>query len=230
MLETQKEEEEAKNHNESFCCGSGGREGKVLVDNCSNWSDFDGLEKAIKDLLISRTITTTKRDLLYNYNRGKGSGNVLTPKYRTRTSYRESPMVVILDVSGSISEKNILGFVNIFKNVSSSIGEKCTIIMWDENLRAIYDSKDDNIRAISGGGTDMASAFEYVKKNIPSKDMANLFLVSDFEDELNNYNFDNLPENLYGVCWSSINSVKDWTGPMFPEFMSHWSEFLVADN
>lgn len=230
MVETKAEQSAAQNqelHGYSKG-GSGGRQGTVLTDGCSNWVDFEGLEKEIKELLINRSITTSKRDLLYNYNRGRGCGDVLTPRYREETRYEDVPMTVILDVSGSISEKNILGFCNIFKNVSRMVDKKCTIILWDTDLRAIFDSKDE-IKAISGGGTDIGSGIRYVRDKMQPADIGNLFIVSDCEDTLEDWNVEDF-DTAYLVCWSNMNVIQRYTDTKFKEFCEQFEKILVKSN
>ena len=232
MVETQAEQAAAQNNeNIGFGrSGSGGAgSGTVLKDGCDNWMDFDGLEKQIRELMINRCITTTKRDLLYNYNRGRGCGDVLTPRYREQTTYDETAMTVVLDVSGSISEKNILGFVNIFKNVSKTCGKKCTIVMWDENLRAIYDSKDENIEAISGGGTDIGKGIKYVKEHMQPNEIGNLFVVSDCADYLDQWDLSGI-ETKYLVCWSSMDVIENYAGNLFNEFCEQFEKILIKSN
>lgn len=227
MLEIKDEQEADSNSLKGYSRDSGGGAGNgtVLVDKCTNWIDFEGLEKEIRELMINRCVTVSKRDLLYNYNRGRGCGDVLTPRYREQTTYDEVPMTVILDVSGSISDKNILGFCNIFKNVSKTCGKKCKIVMWDTGLRAIYDSGDD-IKAVSGGGTDIGAGIDYVRKNFQPSEIGNLFVVSDCEDDLEDWSLEGF-EQPYLVCWSSMDVIEHYTGSLFNEFVDSFEKILV---
>ena len=227
MLEIKDEQEADSNSLKGYSRdgGGGAGNGTVLVDKCTNWIDFEGLEKEIRELMINRCVTVSKRDLLYNYNRGRGCGDVLSPRYREQTTYDEVPMTVVLDVSGSISDKNILGFCNIFKNVSKTCGKKCKIVMWDTGLRAIYDSGDD-IRAVSGGGTDIGAGIDYVRKNFQPSEIGNLFVVSDCEDRLEDWSLEGF-EQPYLVCWSSMDVIKNYTGSLFDEFVDSFEKILV---
>ena len=227
MLEIKDEQEADSNSLKGYSRdgGGGAGNGTVLVDKCTNWIDFEGLEKEIRELMINRCVTVSKRDLLYNYNRGRGCGDVLSPRYREQTTYDEVPMTVVLDVSGSISDKNILGFCNIFKNVSKTCGKKCKIVMWDTSLRAIYDSGDD-IRAVSGGGTDIGAGIDYVRKNFQPSEIGNLFVVSDCEDRLEDWSLEGF-EQPYLVCWSSMDVIKNYTGSLFNEFVDSFEKILV---
>ena len=227
MLEIKDEQEADSNSLKGYSRdgGGGAGNGTVLVDKCTNWIDFEGLEKEIRELMINRCVTVSKRDLLYNYNRGRGCGDVLSPRYREQTTYDEVPMTVVLDVSGSISDKNILGFCNIFKNVSKTCGKKCKIVMWDTGLRAIYDSGDD-IKAVSGGGTDIGAGIDYVRKNFQPSEIGNLFVVSDCEDRLEDWSLEGF-EQPYLVCWSSMDVIKNYTGSLFNEFVDSFEKILV---
>ena len=227
MLEIKDEQEADSNSLKGYSRdgGGGAGNGTVLVDKCTNWIDFEGLEKEIRELMINRCVTVSKRDLLYNYNRGRGCGDVLTPRYREQTTYDEVPMTVVLDVSGSISDKNILGFCNIFKNVSKTCGKKCKIVMWDTDLRAIYDSGDD-IKAVSGGGTDIGAGINYVRKNFQPSEIGNLFVVSDCEDRLEDWSLEGF-DQPYLVCWSSMDVIKNYTGGLFDEFVDSFEKILV---
>ena len=229
MMETKAEQSAAQNQEiAGYSRGGGGGQGTVLADGCSNWVDFEGLEKEVKELLINRSITTSKRDLLYNYNRGRGCGAVLTPRYREETRYEDVPMTVILDVSGSISEKNILGFCNIFKNVSKMVDKKCTIVLWDTELRAIFDSRDE-IKAVSGGGTDIGAGINYVKKQMQPSDIGNLFVVSDCCDNLEEWNLEGF-DTSYLVCWSGMNAIEQYAGNKFNEFCGQFEKILVKND
>lgn len=229
MMETKAEQSAAQNQEiAGYSRGGGGGQGTVLADGCSNWVDFEGLEKEVKELLINRSITTSKRDLLYNYNRGRGCGDVLTPRYREETRYEDVPMTVILDVSGSISEKNILGFCNIFKNVSKMVDKKCTIVLWDTELRAIFDSRDE-IKAVSGGGTDIGAGINYVKKQMQPSDIGNLFVVSDCCDNLEEWNLEGF-DTSYLVCWSGMNAIEQYAGNKFNEFCGQFEKILVKND
>lgn len=227
MLEIKDEQEADSNSLKGYSRdgGGGAGNGTVLVDKCTNWIDFEGLEKEIRELMINRCVTVSKRDLLYNYNRGRGCGDVLSPRYREQTTYDEVPMTVVLDVSGSISDKNILGFCNIFKNVSKTCGKKCKIVMWDTGLRAIYDSGDD-IKAVSGGGTDIGAGIDYVRKNFQPSEIGNLFVVSDCEDRLEDWSLEGF-DQPYLVCWSSMDVIKNYTGSLFDEFVDSFEKILV---
>lgn len=227
MLEIKDEQEADSNSLKGYSRdgGGGAGNGTVLVDKCTNWIDFEGLEKEIRELMINRCVTVSKRDLLYNYNRGRGCGDVLSPRYREQTTYDEVPMTVVLDVSGSISDKNILGFCNIFKNVSKTCGKKCKIVMWDTGLRAIYDSGDD-IKAVSGGGTDIGAGIDYVRKNFQPSEIGNLFVVSDCEDRLEDWSLEGF-DQPYLVCWSSMDVIKNYTGSLFNEFVDSFEKILV---
>lgn len=227
MLEIKDEQKADSNSLKGYSRDGGGGSGNgtVLVDKCTNWIDFEGLEKEIRELMINRCVTVSKRDLLYNYNRGRGCGDVLTPRYREQTTYDEVPMTVVLDVSGSISDKNILGFCNIFKNVSKTCGKKCKIVMWDTGLRAIYDSGDD-IKAVSGGGTNIGASLNYVRKNFQPSEIGNLFVVSDCEDRLEDWSLDGF-DQPYLVCWSSMSVIKNYTGSLFNEFVDSFEKILV---
>ena len=227
MLEIKDEQEADSNSLKGYSRdgGGGAGNGTVLVDKCTNWIDFEGLEKEIRELMINRCVTVSKRDLLYNYNRGRGCGDVLSPRYREQTTYDEVPMTVVLDVSGSISDKNILGFCNIFKNVSKTCGKKCKIVMWDTGLRAIYDSGDD-IQAVSGGGTDIGAGIDYVRKNFQPSEIGNLFVVSDCEDRLEDWSLEGF-DQPYLVCWSSMDVIKNYTGSLFDEFVDSFEKILV---
>ncbi len=206
--------------------GDGGAgQGTVLNDGVSNWSDYDGLEKEIRELLIDRTSTVTKRDLLYNYNRGRFSSDVCVPRYRTETTYDEVPMTVLLDVSGSISQSDILGFCNVFKNIAKSMSKKCTIVLWDTELKAIFDTNDE-IQTISGGGTDIGRGIRWINDNMNPNDVGSLFVVSDCCDNLNEW-LDIYKKTKYLVCWSDMNTINNYIeSSLYNKFMSEFEKVL----
>lgn len=222
-------EAKAKQHDmdAGYSRGNGGGSGVALRDEVTNWSDYDGLEKQIRELLVSKCSTTTKRDLLYNYNRGRFSSDVCIPRYRTETTYDEVPMTVLLDVSGSISQSDILGFCNIFKNVAKSMSKKCTIVLWDTDLRAIFDSNDE-VKPISGGGTDIGKGIKYVNDNMQPADIGSLFVVSDCCDDLEDW-MDSYKGTKYCVCWTDNDTIRRYTGSLYDDWMAEWEKVLVKN-
>lgn len=217
--------EESSNYSRS---SSGKDSGIALNDGVTNWSDYDNLEKQIRELLINRTSTVTKRDLLYNYNRGRFSSDVCVPRYRSETTYDEVPMTVLLDVSGSISQSDILGFCNIFNNVAKSMSKKCTIVLWDTELRAVFDSNDE-IQAISGGGTNIGKGIRWISDNMQPDKVGNLFVVSDCCDELSEW-LDSYKRTKYLVCWSDMNTIKTYIeSSLRSKFMGEFEKILCKN-
>lgn len=208
--------------------GGGDGQGVALNDGVTNWSDYDGLEKQVRELLIDRTSTVTKRDLLYNYNRGRFSSDVCVPRYRAETTYDEVPMTVLLDVSGSISQSDILGFCNIFKNVAKSMSKKCTIVLWDTELRAVFDTNDE-IQPISGGGTDIGKGIKWIADNMNPNDVGSLFIVSDCCDNLNEW-LDIYKKTKYLVCWSDMNTIQSYIeSSLYNKFMGEFEKVLCKN-
>lgn len=201
---------------------------KSLEGDISSWDNYGNLEEEIKELLVNKAETVTKRDLLYHYNRGKFSDDVCVPKYRTETTYEETPMTVLLDVSGSISETNVLGFVDIFKNISKDMDKRCSIVFWSDRLMGVYDSQDE-IKPAIGGGTNIGEGIEYIVENFQGQEIGSLFVVSDCEDNLTDW-LNIYDGTKYLVCWTSLDTIQRFSGSLFEDFKNEFGKILVREK
>ena len=179
-------------------------------------SSFGELERALTKTLIKNSVIS-KRDQLYYYNRNKFNSGVLIPKTRNEEKNIIPTMYIILDVSGSISTQNVSSFCTVFANVAKKINRQSRIILWNTHLVKDYKVKDVII-PYAGGGTAIAKGIEYVQKTYkPSKNDI-LYIVSDFADDLPDWNeqlakikcqkkaimFDSTYERAQMICRQSL--------------------------
>ncbi|HEG8091262.1 TPA: hypothetical protein SFZ51_000848 [Campylobacter jejuni] len=119
------------------------------------------------------------KDPLFNYNRGR-SKDVLIPRVRRNITKgsTESVLTSLVDVSGSMDEKKIMG---LCESINATSVKKKVTALWNTSLvsEIINDIPSDiNI----GGGTDLAPGIKWIAENHPQT--VQLFIMSDFEDDL----------------------------------------------
>lgn len=146
---------------------------------------FNNLLKTLQKLLM-KSVTQSSRDILYNYNRNKNNSNVLIPRVNSRESYTPACLYVLLDVSGSISTMAVSNFCAAFQKIARKLNRKSRIILWNTNLVSDFSVKD-NIIPRAGGGTLMAEGMRYIQKTYSPSAKDVFFLVSDFQDYLDDW-------------------------------------------
>lgn len=197
-----------------------------LIDNVSSWSEYDSLAKKIYNILISRNNILSKRDVMHYYNRRKYNSNVCIPKTKQEIKHESSSMTVILDVSGSIDDSDILGFCNVFKKVANDLSKKCEIILWNTGMVGDYYSNQE-IHAQGGGGTDIAKGIKYVANKKLTDSI--LFIVSDFQDDLDGW-CNIYKGEMYGVCWEKLKDITENLRDVSPkDFFKMFNKILTKD-
>ena len=123
-----------------------------------------------------------KRDIIRKTNQLCES--IIRPKDIEYELEEKLNFFVILDVSGSISVSFISEVVFNFRKLAKDFGKNSRIIFWNGSLVQDKNIKDD-IEYLYGGDTAIYKSFKYFKKNY-EKDLKKsiLFVISDFEDEL----------------------------------------------
>lgn len=165
--------------------------------------------EAITDFIYKHAFIYEKekshRDLIHHYNRGRTRETKTLIGYtRRHRAFRKANVTVLIDVSGSVNEqsvKDVLASLKFLKN--DFVENNSHIISWDTDL--VHDSywMDMSVK-YSAGGTKLAKGIEYSKKYI-KKSYDKLFLISDFEDRLNDWaeSFKNFPGEKYGILTST---------------------------
>lgn len=153
------------------------------------------------DLIVKQTSKRVqykrenKMDPLYNYNRRKFSSDsrqTLVPKVRKivkpviDNSYMRA--IFVVDVSSSMDASEISEIINTIDKAAKSNKKKFdfTIVTWDTDLVQILDLSNLNDMCI-GGGTDIARGIKYVIKNYHKSCEDKIFVISDLEDDLNDW-------------------------------------------
>ena len=162
--------------------------------------EIDDMMKFILNHAFAKAKTFVVRDQMYNYNRRKHSGTVIIPKNKTIEHYQLSNVVVIIDTSGSVSVKSVEDTLACLKAMRGKFNpNKSHVISWDTHL--VEDTLWKELHVdYSQGGTNIAKGIEYAKKYC-KKDNDKLFVVSDFEDNMDDWAraLKNIPGEKYGI-------------------------------
>ena len=162
--------------------------------------EISDMMKFILNHAFAKAKTFVVRDQMYNYNRRKHSGTVIIPKNKTIEHYQLSNVVVIIDTSGSVSVKSVEDTLACLKAMRGKFNpNKYHVISWDTHLVEDAPWKELHVE-YSQGGTNIARGIEYAKKYC-KKDNDKLFVVSDFEDDMDDWSraLKDIPGEKYGI-------------------------------
>lgn len=162
---------------------------------------FELLEKYIMKELTKNT-KTVKRDMLHNYNRNKIGTSVLIPAVRNEKLTKKATIYAIVDTSGSVDSQLVQGFTGSFRKISKRLGYGSRIIYCNTQVEADYGIKD-KIKPFRGGGTQIANGIEYVNKKYNPKTSDVVYIISDFEDSMDEWNevLDKMHCKKKGILW-----------------------------
>lgn len=209
-IETKEDEEEA-----FPIKGVGGNEGKEAgIGDFSNLTEV----KLSKEELIANYIKACVRKPASNYvndvirlhNRGTrvNKQNILYSS-KKRNHVPQPKFCFVLDVSGSMNIDPImkaLGTLNFFfKNISRD----SEVLIWNTRLKERFSIGNIPSKIDMGGGTDMAAAITYAKK----EGFTDCVLYSDLETDLQDLEDASKGINVYPICVdynenSSFNPLK----------------------
>ena len=212
--------------NRGFGRGTGSNPTKLT----ESYETYEELERFILSNITNKIESYEKRDCMYNYNRRRHGTNILIPKIRKQIVNRDSGLTVLMDVSGSVSCDDIKNFVNVFKNISKKLSKNCHLVLWDTRLVAEYGINDE-IYPASGGGTDIALGIAYVM-NKPEYKKTTLFVVSDFEDNLQDWIKTDY-KNAYGICWnekSYNDNIRSFTNETEREWKQLFNKIFIKKS
>lgn len=178
------------------------REGRSATPSpVSTGSKIEDMMKFIIKHAFAKAKTHVIRDQMYNYNRRKHSGTVIIPKNKTIEHYQLSNVVIVVDTSGSVSVKSVEDTLTCIKEMRGKFNpNKSHVISWDTHLVKDTLWKEAEVD-YSQGGTNIAKGIKYAKKYC-KKDNDKLFVVSDFEDDLKDWEkaLRDIPGEKYGIC------------------------------
>ena len=172
------------------CGDRGGAEVAREVDR-----DVDAVDMALHEVIRNmrhRVIKLdTRKDLMRNYNRGIVRSVISPAVTRKVTISQEQKIVYLIDVSGSMDTNLVDRILKaIKKNMAHlSRGLKYDIIAWStrlENHIKDIDPRRSVPRINSGGGTRIAEGIKFFKETYGPE--STLIIISDFEDNLNEWN------------------------------------------
>lgn len=153
--------------------------------------------------VFSQQILNTKSNTMYNYNRHK-HGNLIITKYTKEDIWRPGNIYMVVDCSGSIDSKAISDFISTTKEISKKCGPKSRIIWWDTRLEGDF-RLTENQGPRGCGGTDIAGGIAYVRDKYELQKNDKLFIISDFEDGLYQWNreLEKVKCDCFAICWTS---------------------------
>ena len=160
---------------------------KVSEIKLKEYTQYNKLRKYIYNNVIIEGLDESI-DMLYNYNRRKFSNDInqtLVPKTKIRYKDTHANIVIVADVSSSMPEDIINNIVKtIFK---MKIPNKLfKLVTWNTRFCQEFDIKSKAPHSLKiGGGTNLASSFQYVNKYLNSE--SKLFVISDLCDELKDW-------------------------------------------
>lgn len=202
---------------------TGDEDAEKITTQIADWSDYKDLERKIYSLLQKKEQVLEKRDQLWNYNRGRYGTDVLVPKTRKIQKTRTPYLTVLLDISGSIAEMDVLGFCEVFKSLCRKLSRKSRIVLWNTELARVFEDTDE-IEPESGGGTDIGPGIGWCWENRKPDDL--LFAVSDCEDNLESW-LDRYKKKKYLVCWRDLDTIKERTSDKYLAFRKEWENILI---
>lgn len=153
--------------------------------------------------VFSQQILNTKSNTMYNYNRHK-HGNMIITKYTKEDIWKPGNIYMVVDCSGSINSKAISDFISTTKDISKKCGPKSRIIWWDTRLEGDY-RLTENEGPRGCGGTDIAGGIAYVRDKYELQKNDKLFIISDFEDGLYQWNreLEKVKCDCFAICWTN---------------------------
>lgn len=153
--------------------------------------------------VFSQQILNTKSNTMYNYNRHK-HGNMIITKYTKEDIWKPGNIYMVVDCSGSIDSKAISDFISTTKDISKKCGPKSRIIWWDTRLEGDY-RLTENEGPRGCGGTDIAGGIAYVRDKYELQKNDKLFIISDFEDGLYQWNreLEKVKCDCFAICWTN---------------------------
>ena len=204
------------------CGKSGGPDVTRLV------TEQDPIDMALEEVILnfkSRVVKMDyRRDMMHKYNRGI-MRTVIAPSYINKITLSTDPTIVFLiDVSGSMDTALVDRCLGTISRKMKHIGKglKYNIITWSTRLGEHIQNIDPRKpvpRISCGGGTRMAGGIEYFKEHY--KDDAILILISDFEDDLQDWHRveKSMPSyTMYGFNYGYQSYKQEWTNFKVKDF------------
>lgn len=182
--------------------------------------DVDAVDMALNEVIKNmrhRVIKLdTKKDLMRNYNRGIVRSVISPAVTRKVTISKEQKIVYLIDVSGSMDTKLVDRILKAIKRNMAHLsrGLKYDIIAWStqlENHIMDIDPRRSVPRINSGGGTKIAAGIKFFKETYGPE--STLIIISDFEDNLNEWNSVEKTMNNYLIYGFNYGTNRWGTNP-----------------
>ena len=190
-------------------------------------TEQDPIDMALEEVIVnfkSRVVKLDyKRDMMHKFNRGI-MRSVIAPSYVNKITISTDPTIVFLiDISGSMDTALVDRCLGTISRNMKRIGKglKYNIITWSTRLGEHIQNIDPRKpvpRISCGGGTRMAGGIEYFKEHY--KDDAILILISDFEDDLQDWH--RVEKTMPGYTMYGFNYG-------YQSYKQEWTNFKVKD-
>jgi len=183
----------------------------VRIDFESYKSKIELAKKVMKVLKI-RTTRITKRDIMYNENRRKLNTGVIVPKTIREDTNKNARLFLLMDVSGSVDASLVNDFISTFKDLSNNYKDT-RVINWSTKLVCDWKITDKNPHKY-GGGTNIAPGIRYIRQQYSLKPKDILFVISDFQDNLREWQSELSLTNCkkYAINWNNYYSTTENPG------------------
>ena len=130
------------------------------------------------------------------------------PEVRGFKKDRDFVIVVVLDVSGSMSNDEIITGLNEIKEVATLTQSKVKIIQVDTEVHAVEDFEPKKFKRSAGGGTEMLPAWRYIKENKVEMDCA--ILISDmYIENIDYWKQENVQPKCKTIFLATDNKMPD---------------------
>lgn len=183
-----------------------GKTGSEEYQKAEEYTNIKDLFTVVKKELESNVPRFNNSDVLYNYNRRKHNTNIIILKRITSNVVQAARLFILVDVSTSVPKELINGLISIFKDCSF-VYRNTVFVTW--NTEFVDEWKiNENIKLKTGGGTEIAPGISYVNKSYKPKKNDVFLLLSDFCDNLEEWEkeLSQINAKKIAVNWNSVYS------------------------
>lgn len=201
--------------------GTGSSAGKVIIESGAS---FDQFQKFLIQHCVSKKNRKLKNDILYYSNRKKFPGNVIIPRRSYIEKWVPEHAYFLIDVSGSVPTAYVERIINTIVDNTAGIDLKKSRILFCDTQVVLDEIMSKRTKQVwRGGGTEIANGINYInRKGYMKKSTDKLFIISDLEDDLNNWIISakklpgikyvvgyNISQNTFGYYESPIKRLKN---------------------
>ena len=135
-----------------------------LPQEISTLIEFFETKKVVDWRKVLRRITSNKVALKEPTIK-KQSRRIRQLGFKGNKKSHKFDIVVLLDVSGSMSDDDIVYGLNEIRNISKNVSADICIIQIDTKVYTVEDFKPNQLQRNGCGGTEMGPGYDYIHKN-----------------------------------------------------------------